>query len=200
MKKLIMPILGLMVSLSIISCNTNSSSEENGEGHNQAMMDHDDTAMGSAESHHTSENLATTNQLVDYYMLIKNALIDGDQEAAASAGSKLESAATNFDLSILPKAEQQNGKEILEVIKKNAGHIAKSEIDQQIEHFESMDTGFIDLLQIANYDKQLYQQYCPMYNDNKGGTWLSNSEEIQNPLFKSKMLTCGSVKQVIASK
>jgi hypothetical protein len=191
MKKLIIPILGLMVSLSIISCNNTATSDENSEDHE---------AMNHAEGHDSSENPATTAQLVDYYLLIKDALVSGDEETAASAGNKLASAATNFDLSILPEAEQQNGKEILEVIKENAEHIGKSEIDHQIEHFESMDTEFIDLLRIAGYEKPLYQQYCPMYNDNKGGTWLSDSEEISNPLFKSKMLTCGSVKQTIASK
>lgn len=193
MKKLIIPILGLMVSLSAISCNNTATSDENGE-------DHDHEAMEHAEGHDSSENPATTAQLVDNYLLIKDALVAGDEKAAASAGNKLASAAMNFDVTMLPEAEQQNGKEILEVIKEGGEHIGKSEIDHQIEHFESMDTEFIDLLTIAGYDKPLYQQYCPMYNDNKGGTWLSESEEINNPLFKSKMLTCGSVKQTIASK
>jgi hypothetical protein len=204
MKKLIIPILGLVVGLSTISCNNTSSSKENGENYDHAAMSHaenrDHGAMGHAEDHHSSENMATTAQLVDYYLMIKDALVSGSQEAAAAAGSKLATAATNFDLSSLTEAEQQNGKEILEVIKENGEHIAKSEMEYQIEHFEAIDTEFIDLLNIAGYDKTLYQQYCPMYNDNEGGTWLSDSEEIENPLFKSKMLTCGSIKRTIAQK
>ncbi len=193
MKKLIIPIFSLLASLSAISCNDISSSEANSD---HASMNHDDHAEG----HDLLENSATTAQMVDYYLSIKNALVAGDEKAAASAGNELAHAATDFDLSTLPEAEQQKGKEILAVIKENGEHIADSEIDHQIEHFESMDTEFIDLLRIAGYEKPLYQQYCPMYNDNKGGTWLSDSEEISNPLFKSKMLTCGSVKQTIASK
>jgi hypothetical protein len=193
MKKLIIPILGLVVSLSTISCNDTSSSKEDSENHDHSTMDH-------ADGDHSSEGVATTDQLVDYYLLVKDALVAGNQEAAASAGSKLAQAAADFDVSNLPETEQQNGREILEVIKENGEHIGKSEMDYQIEHFEAIDTELIDLLNVAGYDKTLYQQYCPMYNDNKGGTWLSDSEEIENPLFKSKMLTCGSVKQTIAQK
>jgi Cu(I)/Ag(I) efflux system membrane fusion protein len=43
----------------------------------------------------------------------------------------------------------------------------------------------------------IYYQYCPMAFDNKGAYWLSNSEEIRNPYFGDKMLTCGSTKEVI---
>jgi hypothetical protein len=193
MKKLIIPILSLVLSLSTISCNDTSSSKEEGDNHDHSATDH-------ADGDHSSEGVATTAQLMDYYLLVKDALVAGNQEAAASAGSKLAQAAADFDISSLPEAEQQNGREILEVIKENGEHIGKSEMDHQIEHFEAIDTELIDLLNIAGYDKTLYQQYCPMYNDNKGGTWLSDSEEIENPLFKSKMLTCGSVKQTIAQK
>ncbi|MCR9062732.1 MAG: DUF3347 domain-containing protein [Cytophagales bacterium] len=193
MKNIIIPILGLILSLSISSCSNTSSSEENNDNH-------DHTEMADHNSEGNSETLSSTSQLVDNYLKIKNALVSADREAAASAGEKLAKAATDFDLSSFPEIEQQNGKEILEVIKENAEHIAKSEIEHQIEHFESMDNDFIDLLKISDYDKNLYQQYCPMYNDKKGGTWLSDSEEIKNPLFKSKMLSCGSIKQTIAGQ
>ncbi len=39
-----------------------------------------------------------------------------------------------------------------------------------------------------------YEQYCPMYNNNKGGVWLSSTEKILNPYFGSSMLRCGMVR------
>jgi hypothetical protein len=63
-----------------------------------------------------------------------------------------------------------------------------------------MTKDFMDILAITGTDRTLYQQYCPMYNKNKGGYWLSDSQEIKNPLFGSKMLTCGSVKETISMK
>jgi Cu(I)/Ag(I) efflux system membrane fusion protein len=44
----------------------------------------------------------------------------------------------------------------------------------------------------------LYVQHCPMADNNEGGYWLSRDKDIQNPYFGSKMLRCGSVKQVLA--
>ena len=43
----------------------------------------------------------------------------------------------------------------------------------------------------------VYNQYCPMADDNKGAYWLSNDKNVLNPYFGSAMLACGSVKQVI---
>jgi Cu(I)/Ag(I) efflux system membrane fusion protein len=40
-----------------------------------------------------------------------------------------------------------------------------------------------------------YYEFCPMAFNNEGGYWLSDSEEIKNPYFGDKMLTCGSVKE-----
>ena len=39
----------------------------------------------------------------------------------------------------------------------------------------------------------VYQQHCPMAFDDKGASWLSNSEEIRNPYLPQKMLHCGEV-------
>ena len=36
-----------------------------------------------------------------------------------------------------------------------------------------------------------------MANDNNGADWLSSEEEIRNPYFGDKMLTCGLVKTTI---
>ena len=54
-----------------------------------------------------------------------------------------------------------------------------------------------DMVAITGAAKTLYQQYCPMYNNNKGGMWLSASEEIKNPYYGAKMLNCGEVQKEI---
>ena len=42
-----------------------------------------------------------------------------------------------------------------------------------------------------------YYQHCPMALNNKGGYWLSKSEEIRNPYLGKMMLTCGSTKETL---
>lgn len=49
----------------------------------------------------------------------------------------------------------------------------------------------------SNVETPLYLQFCPMAFDNKGATWLAQSEEINNPYFGAMMLHCGEVRQQI---
>jgi Cu(I)/Ag(I) efflux system membrane fusion protein len=42
-----------------------------------------------------------------------------------------------------------------------------------------------------------YYDYCPMAFNNQGAYWLSAQEEIRNPYFGDKMLTCGEVKDMM---
>jgi hypothetical protein len=83
--------------------------------------------------------------------------------------------------------------EILESAKEHAEHIVKKPIDHQREHFETLSTDITDLITLLGTDKTLYQDYCPM----KKVSWLSETKEIKNPFYGSKMLTCGSVKKQI---
>jgi hypothetical protein len=93
-------------------------------------------------------------------------------------------------------------KDILDDAKENAEHISENgdKIDHQREHFEILGTDIKDLIVITGADRTLYQIYCPMFNNNKGGKWLNESNIVKNPLFGSKMSKCGSVTQVITVK
>ena len=191
--------LSVSLSLSLIACgNSNKLNQEESENqHDHSAMTHEADNSMSADSGMESKTITT---LIDNYLSIKNALVKDDSKSAASAGQTLADVASTFDASSFEESDQTEIKEILEVIKEHGEHIAKSELAHQREHFEGMAKDFMDLLAIAGTDRTLYQQYCPMYNKGKGGSWLSASEEIKNPLFGSKMLTCGSVKETISMK
>ena len=83
-------------------------------------------------------------------------------------------------------------------MKVHAEQMTKLDITQQRRHFAEINADIKNLLAITGSDRVLYEQYCPMYNDNSGGAWLSASEDIKNPLFGSQMLNCGTVKQTIS--
>ena len=194
--------LSVSLSLSLIACgNSNKLNQEESENqHDHSAMTHEaDNSMSAGSDMVMMENKTITT-LIDNYLAIKNALVQDDSKAAANAGQKLADAASGVDITSFDASKQSEIKEILEVVKEHGEHIAKSEIAHQREHFEGMAKDFMDLLAIAGTDRTLYQQYCPMYNKGKGGSWLSASEEIKNPLFGSKMLTCGSVKETISMK
>lgn len=191
-KKMKTTLLTIGLALTIISCN-NSKTEQK-------------AADNTAETAAKAENTATNDQeggkaitpVLDAYLAVKNALVNDNQEEAAKAGGTLATALEGLDISQFDADKQTELQEIVEVAKNHGEHIAESEIGHQREHFEALSQDIKDMTAIVGTDRVLYYQYCPMYNDNKGGMWLSASEEIKNPLFGAKMMKCGKVQEVIS--
>jgi hypothetical protein len=103
----------------------------------------------------------------------------------------------NFDKGKFDEAQQGELTDIIEDAKEHAEHISESAIDHQREHFDTLSKDVIDLIAITGTERTLYQDFCAMYNDNKGAQWLSATKEIKNPYYGSKMMTCGSVQKQI---
>jgi len=147
----------------------------------------------------TVQESQATSMVIDAYLEIGNALgIDNDKEAA-KAGKELVTAFDKFDKSSVPDENRSELGEIIADARENADHISESQgnIEHQREHFEMLSTDIKDLIAIAGADRTLYQIYCPMYNNNEGGSWLSASDVIKNPFYGNKMPTCGEVKSEI---
>ena len=148
------------------------------------------------------ERSTSASAIIDNYLALKDALVTEDSEKAASFGKELFSVFPKFDASGVPNQQKNEVAKIIKDASQQAKHIADNsgDIAKQRQHFEFLTKGVKDLIVIAGSDRPLYQAYCPMYNNNKGGAWLSTSKEISNPYFGSKMLKCGSVKQEISLK
>ncbi len=196
-----------------VACNNGSSSQDDNAtgmnhpemGHERNGHDHAQTDMSQNMKMNTDAKSVTVKRsgkasaILDAYLDIKNALANDDQSAAADAGSQLEKQASAMDVkNIDDQSQMQEVKEILDVVKEHGEHIAESDMHHQREHFAMLDKDIVDLVKIVGSDRDLYEQYCPMYDNNKGGAWLSTSDKIQNPLFGSKMPKCGEVQQVIS--
>jgi Protein of unknown function (DUF3347) len=173
-----------------------------GEDHN-AEMSHDNS-----DGHHDNDNATSneerdiaastqknsaTSEIVDSYLQIKNALVSDSKDGAAKGASMMLMAFSNFDMSQLGEAQHKEYMEIYESAKEQAEHIVKSPIDHQREHFETMSTDVNDLITLLGTDKTLYVDYCPM----KKVSWLSETKDIKNPFYGSKMMTCGNIKSQI---
>lgn len=166
--------------------------------HDHSMITNKSKVQPSVKVEHSK----SASAIIDNYMALKDALVKEDSKSAASLGKKLFDVFPKFDAAGV--AEQQK-KEVTTIIKdasQQAKHIADNSgnIAKQREYFELLTKGVKDLIVITGSDRTLYQAYCPMYNNNKGGAWLSTSKEINNPYFGSKMLKCGSVQQEISVK
>lgn len=205
MKKVI-GILAVALLSVTVSCKENKEHEHHDDTmHNEEMQTeshegHEHAAGTESTEREINQNSAKnpeTAAILDAYFEIKNGLVADGKEKAAEGGNSLIAAIEKFDMSKLTGDTHTKYMEIAESAKEHAEHIVKSPIDHQREHFEALSTDMTDLVALLGTDKVIYQDYCPMANNNKGANWLSEVKEIKNPYFGSKMLKCGSVKKQI---
>ena len=81
--------------------------------------------------------------------------------------------------------------------REHAEHIASNagNIGHQREHFDTLSQEVYELVKATGAGQKLYYTNCPMYNNNKGANWLSETKEVSNPYLGKAMLTCGSIKE-----
>ena len=114
------------------------------------------------------------------YIEVKTALVYTDPANAAARASQL--------------------KKLLE--KHNAGSNAidatdnmvnASNIEELRRAFKIVTREMEPMVKKAIESGTVYKQYCPMAFNNTGAYWLSESKDIYNPYFGSKMLKCGRI-------
>ena len=174
----------LILSLTAMSCNKNEKSSTD----NSSKTKQENISNKSNGSSQTSGK-----EVVADYMVLKDALVSSNKDAAAKAGATMETSLNYFDLSKYTAQQQKDLKDIITDAKENAEHISKSEIDHQREHFKLLTKDITDMIAITGADGKVYQMNCPMYDG--GSNWLSASKEVKNPYLGSKMMTCGTMQK-----
>jgi Cu(I)/Ag(I) efflux system membrane fusion protein len=139
------------------------------------------------------------NKVFDDYIQLKNALVADDSKAASSSAQALLTSMSQIDMKALDDRESHElWMAISEGILSAAQGIASnSSIETQRNHFKVLSVQLSKSVKLFGVNKQVYEQYCPMADNDKGAYWLSLTETIENPYFGSKMMKCGSVESVI---
>ena len=192
----------IMLSLALVSWGASAQHDHSKMGHATEGQTNMDSKMANKSMVQPSvkvERSKSATAIIDNYLALKDALVADNSNKASSSGKTLFDAFAEFDISAHPKSQQKELAEIIEDASEHAEHIFENSgnIDHQREHFEILSTDINDLVIIIGSDRTLYQTFCPMYNKNEGGVWLSASREIKNPFYGSKMMKCGSVQQEI---
>ncbi len=135
--------------------------------------------------------------LVANYLQLKNALAKDNSNDAATAGKALAEGFLKFDQSTLSPAQKKSFTDIADDAHEMSEHIGESagKLPHQREHFDMLSKDMVDLVKSLGAGQPLFVDHCPMYNQNKGADWLSETKEIKNPYLGTKMPTCGSVKE-----
>ena len=147
----------------------------------------------------TVKAAASIKEIVKHYLHIKNALTNDDAGEAANGAKAMDAGLSKVDKSFFTAEQKVIYDQNEEELKEHAEHIEKNgdNIKHQRSHFSMLSEVIYDLVKAFGAGQPIYHDHCPMYNENKGAMWLSETKEVKNPYFGAKMLTCGTVEEVI---
>ncbi len=142
---------------------------------------------------------ASIKEMVSHYLHIKNALANDNGSEAASGAKAMGTVLSKLDKSLFTAEQKKLYDGIEEELKEHAEHIEKNgdKIEHQRSHFSMLSEVVYNLAKAFGAEEPIYHDHCPMYNENKGAMWLSEMKEVKNPYFGAKMITCGSVEELI---
>ncbi len=160
-----------------------------------------DTTKNNNSNNTTVVNTEVTSPLkivFDTYFLLKDALVKTDGITASVKAKELVTAINAVKMETLKVEEHLVWMKIMKDLVFDAVHINETkEPSHQREHFTSLSANMYQLIKVSKQNETVYYQHCPMYNEGKGGDWLSKESTIKNPYYGSQMLSCGKIVETI---
>ena len=175
-------------------------------GHERHLGMQESTSSDDSNHSKMSERIKVSevfqNQLktaFDNYLVVKDALVKDDSKKVVEGAQQLLNSLNLIDMKLLKDNNTHNHWMKLEKeLKSSTKSITEvSNIKEQRNHFKHLSSHLGSAIQLFGVNEKVYNQFCPMADNNKGGYWLSKEEKVLNPYFGDAMLTCGEVKQVI---
>ncbi|WP_378178785.1 DUF3347 domain-containing protein [Aquimarina sp. SS2-1] len=187
MKKIVLNITALVITLSIISCGkdkkeeTKKTTPETEKTTTNTMVDLNQTD--------TKSDVVFTDVQIDkiygQYLMIKKELVNSNAKLVQEEAKKLNTLLDDTE----EKKQLKATTELISLTK---------EIKKQRDFFVTLTEETEKLISNADITSgEVYKQFCPMAFEGNGGYWLSDSKEVRNPYYGDKMLKCGSVNETI---
>lgn len=131
---------------------------------------------------------AKTAEILTQYYTVKDALVNGNGNLAATQAGEFVKITNSTDAKILPEAIRTS-------LLKDAAAIAQTkDLKKQREYFSAFSDNMAALAKSTKLSTEpVYIAYCPM----KKASWLSNASAIKNPYYGSSMLTCGKITETL---
>jgi Cu(I)/Ag(I) efflux system membrane fusion protein len=137
-------------------------------------------------------------KVFDQYIILKDALIKDDVYIAARASSMMLKNLAFVDMKLVKGDAHTSWMQLSEQLKKYTRSLnSTTDIKKQRNHFKPLSASLIMAVEKFGINQQVYSQFCPMADGNKGGSWLSLEDKVLNPYYGDAMLTCGEVTKTI---
>lgn len=131
------------------------------------------------------------------YLSLKEAFVSSDAARVSVEAGTSRKSLGQVDMKFLSGVahnDWMNYRESMELSLKAIE--TSSDIEAQREAFSHLSENLYKSIKAYGLGgTTAYYEFCPMAFNNQGAYWLSDAEEIRNPYFGDKMLTCGSVKE-----
>lgn len=140
------------------------------------------------------------NQLGDVftsYLSLKDAFVSSDAGKIKAEAAKTQQALGKVDMKKVSGAAHNDWMNYTGGIESSLKEILSSQdIEAQRKSFRALtDNLYKSIKAFGLGGKNAFYEFCPMAFNNEGAYWISESEQIRNPYFGEKMLTCGEVKE-----
>jgi len=143
----------------------------------------------------------TANPVLEVYAAyfgLKDALIANDGVTTSNKAKELFKAIDKVAMDKMTSAQHTVWMKYMTKLSYDAEHIkGVTETEHQREHFNSLSKNMFEVMKVIKPSYSIYYDHCPMYNDGKGGNWISKESAIKNPFYGSQMLTCGKTVETI---
>jgi Cu(I)/Ag(I) efflux system membrane fusion protein len=142
-----------------------------------------------------SEFTEQLSNVVNGYLRMKDVLVKSDLDKSKHEAETLKELVNKADMSLLEGSAHvfwmKKQKAIINLLDKI---FESKEIEEIRTNFDALSLDIIQVVRSFKIRSELYIQYCPMADSDKGAFWLSAEKNIRNPYFGDAMLKCGVIK------
>lgn len=157
------------------------------------------------ESHNHHAGMTAEDQkgsplkaVIDEYLAVKDALVQSKGEAASIKAAALADALSKVKMEALEGEAHTAWMKVKDGLIEHAEHISQTkEVSHQRDHFNGLSKDLYTVVKASPTGITLYYQHCPMFDNGKGGDWLSQENAVKNPFYGSQMLTCGKTVETL---
>ena len=135
------------------------------------------------------------NKLVEIYLELKDALVQGDEDKAATLSKEFYAELQQTEaVQLEGEAREFWQEKQRSLLQHSAMNTNKENLQEMRENFVFLSEAMIKIVSTFGMgNEQIFVDYCPMANSDAGAYWLSEIREIRNPYYGEAMLTCGEI-------
>ncbi|MGO2101657.1 DUF3347 domain-containing protein [Psychroflexus halocasei] len=183
----------LLIGSTLIACQNSGKKEEGAE---KKIEKTEEKKTDNKESNISEADWARMDidPILKDYMIVKDELVKDNLDGVGKNTEKLITDINNFNYDKVADEHKDFTKSIMSDAREAAMKIDSGKnLEQKRKNFYHLSEIMTKYVMTVGTSEPIYEQYCPMYDNDRGATWLSLNKEIRNPYFGSKMLKCGEV-------